>query len=274
MHPVITIFCAFTRRWALEPWLADLGKVRHDPALTNLCFIIDSNDKYIDSVLKRYASDHGYRSFHSVVNEYEPNEIRVGIRRARIAEMKNQSKDLIAKTDGEYIIGFEDDTVFGNMESFDRLLNPLIENPKVGFVEGVQVGRHGVLMVGVWKTNLMLFDKPFTQIRTLFPPDHPTDSTAYERIDGGGFYGYATLRHLYLNHDYYTATSQPWGPDVNFGLWLRSQQYDCLVDWRTNFGHNDNGTIAYPNTFPLTSVCYNKNTINGKWDRTDEDHLR
>jgi hypothetical protein len=198
---------------------------------------------------------------------WHPNEVRLAIRRQRVADIKNQSKDLIALTDGEYIIGFEDDTVFERMENFDRLLNPLIENPTIGFVEGVQMGRWGANMIGAWQADNIL--KP-TEIETLLPKQ------GYEQITGGGFYGYATRRNLYLNHDYYTSTSQPWGPDVNYGFWLQQDGYDCLIDWDMVFGHNDHNIIGWPDDpkNPLVKVVYNKDVKTGKWNRTDHEQTR
>ena len=271
MHPIITIFCAFTRRWSVDRWLNDLANVEHDPSLTNLCFIIDTDEPYIRNMLRKFAEQRGYRSCYIEMNsDHHPNEVRLNIRRARIAEVKNQSKALIAQTDGEYIICFEDDTVLDRLENFDRLLDPLIKNDQIAFVQGVQMGRWGVNMIGAWQADDYL--NP-TRIETMLPP---ADNQDYEYITGGGWYGYATRRDLYLNIDYYWATSQPWGADVNNGFSLNRRGYKCLVDWETVFGHDDHGRVGYPDIAPfkdrLAKVIYTKDVTTGKWHR--EDHER
>lgn len=241
----------------------DLAHVQHDPALTNLTVLVDIDEPYVVTAFRRFADERGYRSFHFRINEdHNPNEVRISARRLRIADMKNQSKDLILKTDGEYVIGFEDDTVFTRLDSFDRLLNPLLEDDKVGFVEGVQCGRWGVNMIGAWSCDDFNFPQ---KVWTLLPGE------GYQEIDGGGFYGYATRRDLYLNCEYYSSSAQPWGPDVNFGLSLRNKGYKCLVDWETVYGHSVHGQILWPTTRPLTSIIYTKNPQTGKWDRQDMD---
>lgn len=271
-HPILTIFCPFTRVWAVDLWCEQLEAVEHDPALTNLCFVIDANEHLILNTLRKFAERRGYRSFHVKINEdHSPSETRIALRRQRIADVHNQSKDLIALTDGKIIIGLEDDTDMSRIKSFERLYTPLLEDKKVGFVEGVAMGRWGANIIGAWECdNIEIMRKIWTAI----PPDPETVYTHindhYQEITGGGWYGYATTRYLYLNCEYYTSTSQPWGPDVNFGIWLHKEGYRCLIDWSTVFGHRDYAVTLFPDPHvKLTSVVYNKNYINGKWDRTD-----
>lgn len=265
MHPVITIYAQFTRKWAVERWLKNLASVEHDPELTNLVLIVDTDEPYIKYEFEKFAGDYEYRSFHFIINhDFSPNEVRIAIRRQRIADVKNQSKELIAKCDGDYVIAFEDDTVFDGLDIM-RLLNPLIADPTIGFVEGVQCGRWGVRMIGAWKCDNFLSP---SRIETLLP----AIVGGYEEIDGGGWYGYATRKDLYLECDYYTESSQPWGPDVNYGLWLRSKGYKCLIDWQSNFGHNDHNIIKYPDA-TVTKIIYTKD-INGRWNRSDQDIRR
>lgn len=264
MHPPITIFCAFTRDWAVDRWLENLSTLKHDPALTDLCFIIDMDNTSVHNKLRLYAEKNGYRSCNTMMNEYHmPNEVRIAARRLRIAEMKNMSKDLIAKTEGQYIISFEDDTVFENTDVM-RLIQPIIDDDGVGFVEGVQCGRWGVKMIGAWRMDNPRYP---TQAETIPFPDQLKE---YEEITAGGWYGYATQRQLYLNCEYYTSSAQPWGPDVNFGVWLKNQGYKCLIDWRTSFGHQDHGQILYPGR-DCARIVYTKNPANGRWDRTDHE---
>lgn len=266
MHPIITLTCTFTRRWAVERWLEDLAGVQHDPALTNLVFIVDVDEPYIMTRLKRFAEPRGYRSMHFAMNVNNlPNpDTHIQTRRRRIADVKVQSCDFIALCDGDYVIGLEDDTEFSSLESFDRLLQPLIENKEVGFVEGIQCGRHGVKMIGVWEADYTLEPR---EVKSLLPPP---ENPGYQDIAAGGFYGYATRKELYLNHEYYSSAAQPWGPDVNFGLYVCNRGFKCLADWQTVFGHNDHNVLHYPDS-ALTEVVYTKDINTGKWGRYDTD---
>lgn len=266
--PIITIFCAFTRRWAIDAWLENLAGVEHDPALTNLCIIVDCDEPYIVNMVKKFTEEKGYRSFHSKINaDWHPNEVRLAIRRQRVADIKNQSKDLINLTDGEIIVGFEDDTDFSRLSDFKRLYQPLLDDATIGYIEGVQMGRWGANIVGVWLADDINNPK---EIKTLLPGE------GYQEITGGGFYGYATRRELYLNHDYHTSTAHPWGPDVVYGFWVRQRGYKCLVDWDTIYGHRDYSKTLYPDdaTARLTKLVYNKDIQTGKWIRTDYEQTR
>lgn len=258
-QPIITIFCSFTRRYAIDRWLKNLSEMAHDPARTNLAIIVDTDEPMIYNRIKRYAEEHGYRNFIGTINrDNAPNEVRIAVRRQAIAAMKNASKTLIAQLDGDIIIGLEDDTVFGDLE-LARLYEPLVANPDIGFVEGVQCGRWGVKIIGAWSVDD--FEYP-QKAETLLP------AKSYQDIDAGGFYGYATRKELYLNHDYYSSTGEPWGPDVNFGLWVRNRGFRCLIDWESVFGHNDYDKILYPDE-KVSKVIYTRNITTGKWGRND-----
>lgn len=258
-QPVITIFCAFTRYWALDQWLSDLASTKHEPSLTNLCFIVDVDEPRIKIRLEKYSRENNYRSFQCVLNENnQPNEVRIAHRRLRIAEVKNQSKELIANADGDYVLSLEDDTVFTDLDVM-RLLAPF-KNPLYGFVEGVQCGRWGIKMIGAWRTDNVL--NP-TRIETLLP------SKGIEHIDAGGFYGYFTRKHLYLMASYF-ADDNPYGPDVHFGLWLRRNGWICAINWDVVFGHNDHNRVLWPDG-KISKVSYNKLPESELWERSDID---
>lgn len=256
MQPILTIFCPFTRGWAVEQWLGDLDRLNIEPARTNLAIIIDIDDPYILRAVREHAEKRGFRKFVFRMNEnWSPNEVRIPARRLRIADVKNQSKDLISQCDGDIVVCFEDDTVFSNLD-IHRLIDPLARD-QVGFVEGVQCGRWQFKMIGAWRS-----DDPRDphHIETLM-----LGAEGYESIDGGGWYGYATKRQLYLNCEYYASSAQPWGPDVNYGLWLKRQGYECFVDWQSPFGHNDHNRILYPDR-DIIKVSFTKNREIGRWE--------
>lgn len=270
MQPLITIFCAFSRKWAIDKWIEDFSAVEHDPASTNVCFIVDGDEPYIETKLKQYFGAGGYRSFQLKSNKHwSPNEIKIEIRRMRVADLHNQAKAMVAKTDGDIIIGLEDDTVMTNLRSFAQLYTHIVDNHSIGFVEGVQCGRWGAKIIGAWIANDLY--NP-TRIETMLP----SEAGYIKTITGGGMYGFATRRNLYLNCEQYTSSNQPWGPDVNFGFYIRQQGYHCIIDWNIIFGHNDHGHIIWPDKGkdPLSKVIFEKNTLTGRWDRTDYEDTR
>jgi hypothetical protein len=273
--PPITVFVPITRHWALERWLDNLYKQSYPPSLINLCVIVDIDDARIMADLQKFIQhaekcERPYRSFYVKNNtDWQPDEVHIGIRQHRIADIHNQSKALIAKTDGEYVVGLEDDTVFEDPDTIGKLVADIRQHQSIAFVEGVQIGRHGTYYVGAWlakygdtSTNMV------TEIKTVLPPTDVFDGMS--RISGGGMYGYITPRDLYIGCDYFNSTAQPWGVDVNYGLWLEQQGYKCYIDWGLPFAHNAHNVLLWPNDPPskLVSVTYTRNA-NGGWDRRD-----
>lgn len=267
---IVTIFCSFTRPWAVDRWLENLThtmKLKHDPANFNLAFILDGDMPSVSVKLQKYAKQHGYRAIDIIMNrEHEPAAFNINMRRTRIAQVKEQSKRLILKQHCDFVIGIEDDTVF-EFDCFCSLLAPFEWGKDVGFVEGVQCGRRDFMYIGAWSADDFEYVK---RIETLpMPAQKPRKLIhgKYEEIDAGGFYYYATTRELYLEHTY-NWFDEPYGPDVVFGLWLRNKGYKCLIDWSTVTGHNDHNNVIYPQA-PVPSVCYHRDSDH-KWERQDK----
>jgi len=256
--PIITIICPFTRGWAIERWVANLESLNLDWSTVNLCAIIDCDEPKISYHLRKLDDKLKFRSFQIAMNrEHEVSEVRVNVRRHRIAEVMNQLKEMVKKTDGDIVVGFEDDTAFEGLE-IENLYVPLVAKNDIGFVEGVQSGRWGVKMVGAWKVDDI---REPTVAETLF------QGSGYEEIDGGGLYGYACLVDLFLKHEF-KWEGEPYGPDVNFGLFIRRQGYRCLVDWDTVFLHNDHNVLIRPDN--PTKIRYTK--VNDNWERSDHEN--
>lgn len=260
MGDKVIVFCAFTRRWAVERWIEGFEALDYPKHLISLAFIIDCDEPLIYQALRRLGA-RGYRTWKIEMNEqFAPNEVRINARRLRIADIKNQSKALIKDLEGEFVLGFEDDTVFTNPQTIQHLLAPFRELPNIGYVEGVQCGRWGEKMVGAWIVDDLEYP---TRAETILPPEG--NQNVLGSIDGGGFYGYATRKHHYLDHEYFWS-GQPWGPDVNYGLWLRRQMFNCLIDWGLVFGHNDHNALLFPDG-SITKVVYNLDNITNQWGR-------
>lgn len=271
-QPVITVFCPFTRNWAVERWLENLAAQNYPTRLINLCFIVDIDDPRIPSEIEKFVqlaekSERPYRSLHIKMNsDYHPNEVHLSIRRVRIADVHNQSKHLIGQTDGEVVIGLEDDTVFEDRETFNRLIGQLdLEGERVvAFATGVEAGRHGTYYLGLWRADNVF---AVNHIRTCLPPKGKWEGI--EEVDAGGMFGYATFKDLYMQHDYFSSSGAPYAVDVNYGLWLKQMGYTCVVDWGLLFGHNSFNVIMRPDDeVQLVEVNYKRNNTGG-WERTD-----
>lgn len=265
MRPIVTVFCAFTRPWAVDMWLGDLERQDYPRDRVNLAFIVEGEEYELRHTLKLFARRYGFRDFRVIINpDHFINEVRISARRLRIVDIKEQSKSLIEDMACEYVIGMEDDTVFADPQTFTKLVEPLIDNDHIGFVQGVQCGRWGVKMIGAWVADSAYTP---TTIQTMLPPQ--SSNKRYQDITAGGFYGYATRRHLYLEHDYNWNDQQPWGPDVNFGMWLKRIGFSCIIDWHLIFGHHDYGKVLMPD-HDLAKVIYTQNDETKKWERRDE----
>jgi hypothetical protein len=238
MEP-ITVFCPFTRLEMVDRWFNDLYSTDLEPENTNLCFIIDTDEDeplIYAKIMNQMNTHEPFRRFLIARNsEHHVNEVNIPIRRQRIAEIHEQSKALIHACDGKFVLGLEDDTVFTGL-SVTRLYDKA-KFDQVGFVSAYEAGRWHQKIIGIWD-----FDNPLDpkECWTLLPGKN------YEEIDAAGFYCYLTHVELYLEHEYSSEIWQPWGPDVNYGLWLRQLGYKNYVDWEQPCGHEDDGIVISP----------------------------
>lgn len=240
--PPITIFCPFTRPHYVKRWFDDLASTDLNPKNVNLALTIDCEEdeggKLIYTRIMDEMNRTNFRKFIITRNyDHRVNEMSIPIRRQRIADIHNQSKDIISSLDGDYVLGLEDDTVFTNL-CVERLYRPFLEYENLGLVSAYEAGRWHNKIIGIWNFNNV--EKP-TECWTELP------GRDYEEIDAAGMYCYLTPTHLYLKHEYITETIDPYGPDVRYGLWLRQQGYMNLVDWSQPCGHRDGDIIVTPN---------------------------
>lgn len=283
----LTIMCMFTREWLIDRWVADLEHALGfaDYSVLHAAFIVDLDSMYITMALRGLQERHPWGSFELEMNrDHNPNEVNIGTRRLRIAEVKNQSKEIVARHYSEWVLALEDDSAFDHLECFCRLrqgyrdlVNAGEYNP-IGMISGVEAGRWNAKYIGAWAfddvmnpTKAWTVKPQFPNTSESFEPFTVPQEQAYQQVDAAGFYAYLTPTDLYLEHVYSWETWQPWGPDVNYGLWLRQKGYTCFVDWGTAIGHNNhNRIIEVFDGQPILSVCYNKNSNENTWYRDDE----
>lgn len=139
-----------------------------------------------------------------------PNVGSITRRRARIAAIHNEIKELIQNT--YYVFMIEDDTLFP-YSTLKNLLNQYAINPHAGFISAIELGRWGFLHIGAWTVNDIY---NVTQITSIKKPQ------SIQKIDAAGFYCCLTRYDYYKSH-----TFKPYeeilGPDVDYGLSLRKQ---------------------------------------------------
>ena len=248
--PPITVFCPFTRAEYVNHFFDDLASTDLRPDTTNLAFIIDIGEdsegqevgKKIYARIMDEMNRTNYRNFVIARNyEHHVNGANIPIRRKRIAEIHNQSKELISALDGEFVLGLEDDTVFTNL-CVERLYRPfhnrLPEQGRIGLVSAYEAGRWHNKIIGIWGFDNVNDPKVcWTEL----------PGRDYAECDATGFYCYLTPVKLYLEHEYITEETDPYGPDVRYGLWLRQNGYTNLVDWSQGCGHIDGDRVITPN---------------------------
>ncbi len=221
-NPLVTLFIPVTREWTLDRFLPHLDEIDMPFDQTELFFYIDTDDQKIikriaDFVEARKEKYNGSKIM--VSGNPAPTNTRISIQRQRIIDMKEKSKKAIK---GTYIFGIEDDTLVPK-DAFQKLYKNFRENYNIGYIEGVQVGRHGIRMVGVWKQDRL---KNPTVQRTMEPALYET----LEPITGGGFYCYMTLAYLYDKIEYRFG-AECFGPDVCFVNDVLREGYKAYVDW-------------------------------------------
>lgn len=158
-----------------------------------------------------------------------PNVNHIRQRRQRIADIHNEMKELVGACD--YVFLLEDDTLIP-LDTLTKLLKDYSDHPFAGFITGVQVGRWGFTVPGVWKVN-----NPYDvkEIKSLLPPKADEGSVLQE-IDAAGLYCCLIKTKNYKDSNF-TPFELILGPDVSLGLYLRMMGYKNYVDWSINTTH-------------------------------------
>lgn len=236
--PVKSILIAIplTRKWAVQLQIEQLIMLNKFTDIdTHILFFIDNKDLTIDYVENQCKDLEIPYSIYNTGNK-PPHEIRLNHRRDRIRDMltllQEHIKGMIKEFDLLFMV--EDDTNIQS-DALERLMLAYREltanNVNVGFIEGVQVGRHGIRMIGAWRCNDL--EEP-SRMETI-----PYNQQAvYEKIDGGGLYCFITPMKLFLGHRFFW-DGECFGPDVTFGLELRKKGFVNIIDWTVQTGHVD-----------------------------------
>lgn len=162
---------------------------------------------------------------------YEDKKPAQGIeaRRIRIAENHQKLREIVkAYPEYDLIWQLEQD---GDLPSncLEKLVRDLqkLENEhnKVGFISGIEVGRHGLYCLGAWT------DITKTGFKSL---DYKLDGL--QEVDATGFYCLLANRDVWLKGKS-SWNGQPYGPDVIYSLSLKEQGYKLFCDMDIQIGH-------------------------------------
>lgn len=251
-----------TRKWAVEIIAKQLAAMNKFTDIYVEVMIFIDNADIKEAYVKDYMEKYEITFCYSIINSGrpEPHEIRLFYRRDRIKEMLGMVQAEIRKMyPFDMLFMVEDDTII-KPDALQRLLIDYIETTKqgmkIGVIEGVQVGRHGIRMIGAWRMD----DLENPTIMSTIPFNK---SSFFEKIDGGGLYCFITPMELFLAHEFYW-THECFSVDALYGIELRKKGYTNLIDWTVITGHADQfGTVLYPNE-NCSVACYKKQD-NGEW---------
>jgi hypothetical protein len=176
-----------------------------------------------------------------------PLKFDMARRRNRIAKLRNQSKEYIGGS--LFVFSFEDDTILPALALY-HLWNVYGILPNPGFVQGVQVGRWGKPYLGVWNVDDVHNPQEYTTAT------HNFAEVTVDPCDAGGFYCYLTPTKLYKTVTY--SWREPCGPDVDYGLQLRSLGFENYTDYFVECGHRTDKKDIWPTD--------DVNQIQFKWD--------
>ncbi len=207
----IALILTITREDLINDLIKDLENLYHEPATTDLIIVIDCDLPLVRIKLKTWANEKQYRTVNIIMNR--DNIVRhhnIVARRFRIAYVKEQTRQVLKTVPAKYVFCIEDDTKLTSNSLFELSDKYYLKQARynIGFIEGVQAGRHSIKMIGAWQLKRQV-------LTTLLPPKTAnTDKTNI--ITAGGFYLYYCSREVYLLLEY-TYNNEPYGPDVVWG---------------------------------------------------------
>lgn len=252
----ITIFLPICRENRVKEMIRQVNELEVNDHDINVLSVIDNIR------IKTFKTKYPTRCVYT--GENGPTEANVGQRRKRIANVFNKAKNYI-RDDIDLIFTIEDDSEI-RPNALSNLLNLYFSfnNNPIGLVSGVQVGRWGFKMMGIWYTDNP--DSPHRMYTMSFDKndfEYPNNLLLITEIHAAGFYCFITPRELFVNHEF--RGDRFFGPDVYYGLELRKQGYSNYLDTSVVVGHVvNNGRVLLPDE-DVVQLEYKK--INNVWQR-------
>lgn len=258
---VVTIVIPISRPDFLKRIFAQLDSMPCDNGNTNLLCYVDGDEPLFE-IARNFVVNSKFKDKLCVFRRKGlPNVNHIHSRRQRIADIHNEIKNIIGKCD--YLLLLEDDTLIP-LNTLDKFLKLSTIYPHAGLISGVQIGRWGFNVPGIWKV-----DNPYDvkKINSMLPPESNMNQSndRVEEIDAAGLYCCLTKPEFYKS-----CTFAPFesilGPDVFYGIYLRKQGYKNYVDWSIQTGHlTKQGDIKVYNT-QLQQITFTKIDAE-KWEQ-------
>jgi hypothetical protein len=246
---MISIILPISRTDFLKPVFDCLNALER-PADTELLIITDGDESLGRAVDRRLDSISFKRI--QVVNFGDKPGEDINSRRYRISAIHNKAAYYIPN-DCEYVFSIEDDTTYPP-DTLTRMLKTFEGYSNCAFVEGIELGRRKTPYIGGWKADDV--NNP-SEILSVMP------SHGLQNIDAGGLYCALIDADLYKMHTFEPFDKQGTNGlscDLNFGLYLRQQNYDCFIDWSIQCDHiGETGSVNLGNTRPV-QVIFEKAT--------------
>lgn len=188
-------------------------------------------------------------------NDREP-ATGITSRREKIADNHIFLMGAVEDFNYDYVWQLEGDSILPE-NALEQLIEDYIAlkvaNKNIGYVSGVQVGRHGIYCYGAW--HMDADRKGFRSLNY--------KSKGVKEVDATGFYCLFAEREVWLNGNA-TWNGERWGPDVNFGLSLKEFGYKLYADTDLHIGHKTSRGIIQPSDISSCNVEFRKDE-HGNW---------
>ncbi len=239
---MITIILPISRTDFLKPVFDCLINLEK-PDDTELLIITDGDVNLERAVDKRLDSVNFAKI--QVVSYGEKPATTINERRYRIADIHNKAKHYVSN-ECQYVFLVEDDTTYPK-DALKKMTDRLKIIPELGFIEGVQLGRHNSPYIGAWS-----IDK--NEVTSMLPMEIMGKIQGIQEISAGGLYCCLARADLYKSHHF-----EPFDKigtnglscDVNFGVYIRTKGYLNIIDWSIHTDHiGDKGSVNLGNTKP------------------------
>lgn len=255
---IVTIIIPISREQFLDQIFARLELMDCNPEETNILGIVDGdqalfvkarnliqNSRFKERLCTQFRSPYKLRHFDTLG------------RRLRISDIHNQAKGYL--TSGTDLVLLTEDDSLLPANCLKKLLYDFTIWPHAGFIQGAQVGRHGISHIGAFRALPDVYEP--TTIESLLPPE---DKTTIESIDSGGFYAALMKADTYVNHEHKPFDNNSLGPDATLGFETRRSGYQNYIDWSIPITHLTKSRQITPSNTPLQKVTFTKND-RGTW---------
>lgn len=252
---VTTIIMPISRPDFLRRIFAQLDMMMCDRANTNLLVYVDG-DQQLFQTARNFVWNSNFKEKLCVYRKKGlPNVNHIRQRRERIAEIHNELRGIVGFCD--YIFLLEDDTLIP-LDTLPRLIKSYSYYPYAGFITGVQIGRWGYTVPGIWQV-----DNPYDvkRINSLLPNKEDT----FQEIDASGIYCCLTKCEHYKKM-MFAPFDSILGPDVTYGISLRKEGFKNYVDWTINTSHLTKHGEIRVNSTPLQKITF-KRIESQRWEQ-------